>query len=548
MVLPKNAERTKRGRNQSNQEGYQGTCSRERARTTGHQSVRVTGMKKELTRKEKISYLVKSLQQMQAVFYKRSDIGSARLFSDVFRQKHRYCQTSRDWYKYFGGVWTLDAEGLSARADLKLLGEALVQYASSYEFPDDQEGKKKSEYINYSLKWLKSAYRGPLLNDAKDLNYISRECMDTDLFTLNCQNGVLNLEGGKVRFTEHNPDFLLSKITNVSYDPKATCPRWMQFMDEVTEDPENHQPDQEKKRYLQKVAGLALVGDCPEHRFFIVFGSSTRNGKSTMTETLLHIMGTYGASVNPETLAIQKTDSRRASGDVARLSGIRLAICSEAPRRMPLDSALLKKLTGGERILARHLQEREFEFQPQLTLLMNTNYLPSTTDSTIFSSDRVSVCEFNRHFEPEEQDKHLKQKLIQESSGILNWMISGFQLYLREGLIEPKSIREETQQYKTESDRVGTFLTECLEKTSEPDGCITVKQSYKLYTAWCEESGYPALGKQAFTSELRTKRIYKENFYVKDPLTGKKVTVHRVIAGYTERPLTAEENPFEIQK
>ena len=36
---------------------------------------------------------------------------------------------------------------------------------------------------------------------------------------------------------------------------------------------------------------------------------------------------------------------------------------------------------------------------------------PVITDDTIFSSGRLNVVSFDRHFEPHEQDKHLKDKL-----------------------------------------------------------------------------------------------------------------------------------------
>lgn len=475
---------------------------------------------------DEIKELIVTLQKIDAISLKRSDIGAAQLFSDIFRDKHRYNISAREWFVYDNGIWAIDNEGVRAKASLKLLGQALVQYAASADLHDESE---KASYIRYAAKWLTRGYRDGLIKDARDVHFISREDLDKDLFTLNCQNCVITLKNGIVKTEKHRPDLLLSKMTGTNYQPEAKCPRWNSFMDEITEG------DTDKKKYLQKIAGLALVGEVTEHKFFIVYGSTTRNGKSTFTETLLTVMGTYGTTINPETLAIQKVDSRRASGDVARLAGIRLAICSEAPRRMPLDSALLKKMTGGDRILARHLQEREFEFKPQFTLLMNTNYLPSSTDSTIFSSGRIAVCEFKRHFREEEQDKRLKDKLLKESAGILNWMIEGYQLYLKEGLEPPESVRKETETYEDDSDRIKVF---CDEKLIKADGeFLSVKDGYIAYTEWCDESGYQALGKQAFVDELKTKKLFRAS------ATINKQTVKRVIVGYSGFYKT-KKNPF----
>lgn len=68
-------------------------------------------------------------------------------------------------------------------------------------------------------------------------------------------------------------------------------------------------------------------------------------------------------------------------------------------------TALLKSLLGRDSITARFLHQREFEFIPKFKLVINTNYLPVITDDTIFSSGRLNVVSFDRHFEPHEQDK-----------------------------------------------------------------------------------------------------------------------------------------------
>ncbi len=58
-------------------------------------------------------------------------------------------------------------------------------------------------------------------------------------------------------------------------------------------------------------------------------------------------------------------------------------------------------------------------------LFLKRRYLPTITDDTVFSSDRINVVSFDRHFEPQEQDKDLKNRLRDKSEmpGILNWCI-----------------------------------------------------------------------------------------------------------------------------
>ena len=286
-----------------------------------------------------------------------------------------------------------------------------------------------------------------------------------------------------VEFLSHTPDMKLSKLCNVSYDPDAKCPKWTKFLDEIM------QGDSEKTRYLQKIAGLSLTGNTHEECCFILFGATTRNGKSTFIETLLYMLGDYGVTMRPETLAVkQNADSRTASGDIARLQGVRLVNASEPPKRMLFDTALLKSMLGRDSITARFLHQSEFTFIPRFKLTVNTNFLPLIGDDTVFSSGRIRVISFDRHFELHEQNKLLKDQLKQsnELSGILNWCIEGLRLYRKEGLKPPKAVEDATASYQSDSDKIGNFVSECL---IESRGCCSIKAVYERYSEWCRDCG-----------------------------------------------------------
>ncbi len=100
---------------------------------------------------------------------------------------------------------------------------------------------------------------------------------------------------------------------------------------------------------------------------------------------------------------------------------------------MLINTELIKSLTGRDKITARMLYGKEFEFVPQFKLYINTNYLPRIIDDTIFASNRINVIEFNKHFSEEEQDKTLKSKLREPDnlSGILNWFLLGWKRQTR---------------------------------------------------------------------------------------------------------------------
>lgn len=453
------------------------------------------------------------LRDLHAEHYETSDKGFGRLFATVFKDKHRYNPSRKDFMLFDGKKWVDDTEGLSARASAKDLSDALVRYAVNV----DTEGK----YLKAVAPLCNIRNRNNMLQDSRDVFFFTNEELDKDDYLLNLQNGTLDLSKNEPRFIEHSPDLLLSKICNVEYQPGATCKEWEKFLLEIM------QGDTEKIQYLQKIAGLSLTGNTQEEACFILYGSTTRNGKSTFCETLIHLLGDYALTMKPETLAVkQNLDSRQASGDIARLAGCRFCNASEPPKRMLFDTALLKSLLGRDSITARHLHQREFSFIPKFKLVINTNYLPTITDDTVFSSGRINVISFDRHFEPHEQDKHLKDKLrsSNELSGILNWCIDGLRLYRQQGLEPPKTVQNATETYRTDSDKIGNFINECLIKTGKNS---KAKDIYEVYIKWCDDNGYGCENKGNFFSELKTKGL----FATSGTVDGK--TVKNIVKGYT---------------
>ena len=465
------------------------------------------------TQGQQDSRLEQVLKDLHAERYETSDKGFGRLFADVFKDRHRYNPSRKDFMRYDGKRWIDDIEGLSARASAKALSDALVRYAVNV----DTEGK----YLKAVAALCNIRNRNNMLQDSKDVYFFSNEQLDVNDYLLNVQNGTLDLSGNEPVFLSHSPDMLLSKICNAEYDPAADCREWKKFLLEIMQD------DKEKISYLQKIAGLSLTGNTEQETCFILYGSTTRNGKSTFCETLIHLLGDYAVTMKPESLAVrQNLDSRQASGDIARLAGCRFCNASEPPKRMLFDTALLKSLLGRDSITARHLYQRETTFIPKFKLVVNTNFLPTITDDTVFSSGRINVISFDRHFEPQEQDKDLKNRLRDKSevSGILNWCIEGLQLYHKEGLKPPAAVQTATDTYRTDSDKVGNFINECLAKTGRNS---KAKDVYEAYTKWCDDNGYGCENKGNFFAELKAKGLFMNSGTVE----GK--TVRNIVKGYT---------------
>ena len=430
------------------------------------------------------------------LYSKRDDISLARLFSEVLRNWARFNTTAREWYVYDGIKWSVDSQTMVVEQYAKIFGRCLEIYARRVR-SEDESGS--NDFVDFFGKLGSRPNRKKLIEDSRDFHPVSVNDFDRDPYLFNCLNTVIDLHTGKTR--DHDPDLLLSRVSNVWYDPDAKSGDFERFMSEIMK------RDESKIKYLRRIFGYSLTGENTQEECYLCYGSTTRNGKSTLLDVIGYMVGDYGANIEPETLAQRDRNSRGASGDLARLNGVRFLHMSEPPKRMKFDVALLKKLLGRDTITARNIYEREFEFVPVFKLLINTNFLPVVMDDTLFSSGRVKVITFDRHFEPEEQDIHLRRRLESKEniSGIFNWCLDGLRAYWDEGevLTVPDAVRKATDDYRQHSDKMQSFIDECLIKS--PDTNVSAKDAYEVFTIWCKGNGYGVENKSNWMEDMRSK-------------------------------------------
>ena len=423
--------------------------------------------------------------------YSATDNGSGRLFSDIVRGQARYVASRKSWFIYDGTRWAPDEGNMATMEMCKAIGDALTRYAFSI-----QDENERKQYLKYTMRWMTRNYRKTILDDAASVYNIGMGEFDADVNLLNCKNGTLDLK--TMQFRSHNPDDKITKIADVVYDPNAKCPRFEQFLIEVMSG------DADKSAFLQKALGYALSGDSRYECMFILYGATTRNGKSTLMESILRVFGDYGLTVAPETIAAKQRNSSGPSEDLARLAGRRLANISEPSRGMRLNAAQVKSMTGNDSINARFLHCNSFDFRPQFKLYINTNYLPSVDDMSLFSSNRVRVIPFDRHFEPQEQDPNLKHLFAEEEakSAILNWLIAGWQLMQKEGLDSPAAVVEATNEYSRDSNKIALFAEEKL--IEDRTGEARTAEVYERYKEWCDVNGCMPENSTNFKRSLQT--------------------------------------------
>ncbi len=435
----------------------------------------------------------------------------ACLFAECYKHIARYNRTAKEWYIYNGVNWEEDTDGCCVAELAKDFYKRLWKYMWKNvwcEAAEDEADRKRNEQQQQAISSLhKLSKRKTLLEDARSIYPFSTEELDTDPFIFNTKNFTIDLRTGDCK--PHSPSDLLAQVADVEYDPTATCPQFMKFLSEILSEPTDTGYEERLNLvdFMQQSFGYALTGSVTEDCLFMAYGATTRNGKTTLMETILSVMGTYGCTTKPDTLAYSgKPNSSGANEDVARLKGKRFVSISEPKKGMHLDAAKVKDMTGGGTQVARFLHQNSFEFTPEFKIFIDTNHRPRVTDETLFTSGRIHVLPFERHFLDEERDRDLAEKLKEEKSGILNWMLVGLEKFREKGHLMPcDEIIEATKEYQEESDKIGQFFSERMEKT-EYENCKG-GDVYKAFCDWCVESNLHPQAKGLFFDDLR-KRGY----------------------------------------
>ncbi len=432
--------------------------------------------------------------------YGWSDIGNGNLFADWYKDIARYVPERKKWYVYTGKRWEPDTGNLHAMELCKKLADQLAIYALSL-----PEGALRDAYRKFVEKWQARKNRETILKDAASVRHVSLEVFDKEPYLFNCENGTLNLRTKD--FHAHTPADMLSMISGVVYDPAAKSELWERVVNDCM------QGDADKAVFLQKAMGYGLTGDTSEECFFLLYGATSRNGKGTVTDVYMKLQGDYGRTAKPDTIAQKQTaNGSGPSDDIARLAGARVVNISEPDKKMVLSAALVKTLTGNDKITARFLHENSFEFYPQFKFFINTNYLPKVTDTTLFSSGRVKVIPFERHFSESEQDKGLKKELAksQHLSGILNWCLEGLRLMQETGFAPPAAVLSATADYQRDSDKIARFIDDMMELNM--NGEIRTEDAYHEYQSWCLRNGQAPDGMPTFKQSMGA---YSESIVIK---------------------------------
>lgn len=409
-----------------------------------------------------------------------TDLGNAERFKARFGQNYLYT-VAGGWLVWDGRRWEPHFHGKPPRQLLLDIHQCVR--AIRHEADAVSSKKRRGALLSWGRKSEAAGKINAIVGLFQPMVTVRDDVFDQDPLLFNVQNGTLRFfkddEGfWGVERRDHAREDLITKVSPVAHDPLAACPHYDAFLAEM-------QPDPEVRDFLHRWDGLSLTG-LRVQKLVQHYGTG-RNGKGTMTELHAHIAGDYAGTMNIESLLATNTRSGQGSSpDIAKLPGVRFLRVSEPEEGSLLAEALVKRLTGGDPIDARHNYGPFFTFKPVFKLSFQSNYKMKIkgTDAGIWGRMRLvkwGVSVAGR------EDEGLGERLLAEASGVLNRLIAGALDYLQHGLSEPEAVKNDTAEYRDDSDPVGQFLALCVRPA--PGTRIGSRSLHEVYSAWARWSG-----------------------------------------------------------
>lgn len=371
-------------------------------------------------------------------------------------------------YVYNGCYWSKSNE-----TELKnFLGDFSVEYGLS---------NLSSRYFRFKDDLFKQ-----FASTASNVNILKKERRK---ILLNLRNGTLEVENGNFKLREFRKEDFLTYQLKFDYDPKAECPIFDKFLDEVL-------PDDNLQKIISEYFGSIFIPDelSKVEKALFLYGTG-QNGKSVIFEVFEALLGKENlSSYSLQTL----TSSEKARYNIQDKI---LNFSSEIGEITNIDS--FKKIVSREPIDARCLYKDLITIRNYAKLAFNCNKLPKHTEITKGFFRRFLIIPFEVIIKDENVDKNLPQKIINsELSGVLNWILKGLNRFIKQdGFTKSEKCDDILSKFEKESDNVCLFIDEENKEKAENEFML-VSEIYNQYKGFCFENGFKHCSRGTFVERL----------------------------------------------
>lgn len=383
----------------------------------------------------------------------------------------------KDWMVFTGKVWEQD------RRNTRYTNARNICRSAAAVAPDkDQKRLCSAASVNSTVALAK--YDPRII--------VPVEAWDHDRMALNTPKGIVDLKTGSTR-QRLNTDYI-TQITTVSPDKDCDTSRFRQFLAEV------FQEDAEVISFMQRLLGYTLTGDISEQILAFCYGVGS-NGKNTLLDLAMEIMGTYSLKLGADVLMHQRHSGHPT--ELAQLHGKRLAFSNEIESGHYWAESRIKELTGDAQLSARYMRQDFFTFDQTQKHIVAGNYRPRLKGGDAGIARRMVLVPFNACFRGKNKDKGLPEKLAKESPGILQWMIEGAVIWSQAGLHVPEKIRAASEEYMSDMDDFAMWVEDCCTLDPYGNGFTRSALLFECYHYWKKARNEAPLNSKGFADELQ---------------------------------------------
>ena len=319
------------------------------------------------------------------------------------------------------------------------------------------------------------------------------------------ENGIINFKNGLFSVKErkmynHSPKYFSTNQINTNFN--LTAPK-VQAVDDVLD--KLSCGKYERKQTILEMIGYSMTTSIKLQKAFILYGNKARNGKSTLIDIIVHLLG----DDNVGTVSFKDMNQNRFAG-----SGIKNKLLnsgSEMTDEYIEDVEIFKKYVTGDYLEIEEKFKPRQKIRPYAKFIFSANELPRVADKTDGFYRRLQIIPLEYSFTDKDRKSFDFNKLISKEA--LEYLAKiSLEAYLNMG--ENFSNHEENEiaiaKYKVGANRILTFttdeeyITSLIEKTSTSR---FANEIYNLYKQYCADNQYRAIGRNKFYKEIEKSEL-----------------------------------------
>jgi putative DNA primase/helicase len=317
--------------------------------------------------------------------------------------------------------------------------------------------------------------------------------VQSDVTYLNLLNGTLKIDKNGVELIPFNPKHFLTHQLDFVYTKNYVNQIWLDFLDTVM-------PDKDTQKTLQQAIGYLFIKDLKLEKVIFLYGIGA-NGKSVVFEIIKgllapEMMSNYSLASLTNHLGYQLADLHN-----------KLINYGTDISMKNVDLAIFKQIASGEPIGTRQIREKAFTMKNYGKLIFNVNKLDDAdVENTNGFGRRLLFIPFEHVIEKKDQDKNLHKKILENKTGIMNWIVEGIEEVLKnEEIFMSEKCENFLDNFKRESSPIQLFLADSnlVPTLEELNETIDFQQMYEMYREFCKKQGEKAVAQRNLNADLK---------------------------------------------